>query len=137
MISTPLSRVAGQDGAADEVSDRGPHAGGGQRPCGEGRDGTSGGVGRDREGVVDVPAGVHDLEEDLARLGPVHTARGGRGDPHGVDGVGDHSMHVALCRRRQLTHKRPDLARPVELLRWPRTFFIAWVCRLNLLDVAK
>ena len=124
MISTPLSRVAGQDGAADEVSDRGPHAGGGQRPCGEGRDGTSGGVGRDREGVVDVPVGVQDLEEDSVRLGPVRTGRGGRGDPHGVDGVGDHPMYAALCRRRQLSRERPDPVRPVELLHRPQTFFV-------------
>ena len=64
---------------------------------------------------------MQDREEDPVRLDPVRTARGGRGDPHGVDSVGDHYMHVALRCRRQLA----------------RDFFRMWVCRLNLLDAAK
>ena len=109
---------------------------GGQLPGGEGRDEPAGGAGRDRECVVGV-AGVQDWEEDPARLESVRTGRGGRGDPHRVDSVGDHPIHVALRRRRQLTRERPDPARPIELLHRLQTFFFTWVCRLNLLDAAK
>ena len=80
---------------------------------------------------------MQDWEKDPARLDPVRTGQGGHGDPHGVDSVGDHPMHVALRRRRQLARERPDPAHPVELLHRPRTFFVTWVCRLNLLGAAK
>ena len=84
-----------------------------------------------------VPAGVQDLEENPAQLGPVCTCQGGRGDPNDVGGIGDHLMHVALSRCRRLTRQRPDPARPVELLHRQRSFFVTWVCRFNLLGAAK
>ena len=108
---------------SEEVADRGPHARGGQLPGDEGRDGPAGGIGRDREWVVGV-ADVQYQEEDLARLDSVGPDRGGLGDPHGVDSVGDHSMHVALRRRRQLARERPNPASPVKLLHWPRSFLL-------------
>ena len=76
----------------------------------EGRYRPAGGAGRDCELAVGV-AGVQDREEDPARLNPVHTGRGGRGDPYGVDSVGDHPMHVALCRRRQFALGTPAPSR--------------------------
>ena len=80
---------------------------------------------------------MQDQEEDPAQLNPARTGRGGRGDPHGMDSIGDHLMHVPLRCRRQLAREWPDPARPVELLHRPRTFFVTWVCRLNLLGAAK
>ena len=96
----------------------------------------AGGAGRNREWVLSV-ADVQDWEEDPAQLDLVRTGRGGRGDPHSVESVGDHPMHVALCRRCQLARERSDPSRPVELLHRQRTFFVTWVWRLNLLGAAK
>ena len=120
-LNPVVPRVAGQDGTTEEVADRGPHARGGQLPGSEGRDGPAGGAGRDREKLVGV-AGVEDQEEDPVRLDPACTSRGGRENPDSVDSAGDHPMHAALRRRRQLARERPDPAPPVELLRQPQTF---------------
>ena len=66
---------------------------------------------------------MQDQEDDPVRFNSVRTGRGGRGDPHGVDSVGDTLlMHAVLRRRRQLVCERPDPARPVELLHRPRFF---------------
>ena len=81
------------------------------------------GASPDREWVAGV-TGVQDREEDPAQLDPVRTGRGRCGDPHGVDSVGDHPIHVALCCRRQLACERPDPARQVELLHRLRTFLL-------------
>ena len=70
-----VPRVVGQDGAAKEVLDRGPHARVGQLTGGEGRDEPAGDTGRDRKWVIGV-AGVQDWEENPARLDPVRSGGG-------------------------------------------------------------
>ena len=60
--------------------------------------------------MVDVLVGVQDLEDDPARLGPVCTGQGGRGDPHDMDGVGDHPKYA--CRALSPSSACSRTARP-------------------------